>query len=469
MARPLPVSPSPVPAPRVPVWQKVAYGFGDVILAIRQTAFQFYLLPFYTDVVVLAPWLAGLGRMLGLVWDGVNDPATGYLSDRTTSRLGRRRPFLLAAALPMGLTFGFLWSPPSGLGPLTGFLYLILAYVLLDTCFTLYATPYLALGAELSPDYHERTQISAARAFFHVVGLFAGGVIPGLIIRRWADAPATGFAIMGFGIGAFMTIVALLTGALVRERPLGPRDTAAVSWRAFARGLLSTLRNRPFRIMIGTFALILLGGGLHQTLVPYAFRYWLRRPELVTVVIAGYLAASVLSLPVWTALARRLGKDNALKLCIGWGTLVLAMLPVALSPDMGNLRLGCLLVLAGFGNGGWAVLPVAITADIVDHDELSTAKRREGAYFGIWTLVMKLSHALAAGIVGVGLQLLGYVPNAEQTPSAVLGIRVLYGPVPALFLLGALVLFWRFPLTRERHREIQETLVARRGMPAAPA
>jgi hypothetical protein len=177
MARPATLAPATPPVDRLSFGQKAVYGFGDVIVAMRQTVFQFYLLPFYTDVVVLAPWLAGLGKMLGFVWDGVNDPVTGYLSDRTRTRLGRRRPFMLGAALPLGLTFGLLWSPPTHLGPAAGFLYMVLAFVVLDTFFTLYATPYLALGAELSRDYHERTQISASRSFFHVLGLFAGGVI----------------------------------------------------------------------------------------------------------------------------------------------------------------------------------------------------------------------------------------------------------------------------------------------------
>ena len=452
----------PPEPPRLRTWQKISYGFGDVIIGIRMTAFQFYLLPFYTDVVVLAPWLAGLGKMFGLIWDGVNDPVTGYLSDRTQTRLGRRRPFLLAAALPMGLTFGLLWSPPTHLGPLAGFLYMFLAYVLLDTFFTLYATPYLALGAELSRDYHERTQLSAARALFHVVGLFAGGVIPGAVIRRYAD-PATGYAVMGFGIGAFMTFVALVTAALTREVPPAQGARPNVSWRAFWSGMTSTLRNRPFRIMIGTFGLILLGGGLHQTLVPYAFRYWLEMPQQVNTVIGVYLAASVISLPIWTRLARRLGKDRALKLCMVWATIALSSLPFAFAPGMGKLRLGCFLVLAGLGNGGWAILPVAITADIIDHDELSTAERREGAYFGIWTLVMKLSAGLASGIVGIALQLLGYVPNVTQSATTVLGIKLLYGPIPAAFMLTAFLVFRRFPLTRERHQEVQAALAARRA------
>ena len=120
-------------------------------------------------------------------------------------------------------------------------------------------------------------------------------------------------------------------------------------------------------------------------------------------------------------------------------------------------------VLAGLGNGGWSVLPAAITADIVDYDELGTAERRAGAYFGVWTLVMKLAAALAAGVVGVSFQLLGYVPNVEQAPGTILGIRLLYGPIPAAFLLVALAVFWRFPLTRDRHREVQAVLARRRA------
>jgi sugar (glycoside-pentoside-hexuronide) transporter len=449
--------------PPLPAWRKIAYGFGDVIVGMRLTVFQFYLLPFYTDVVVLAPWLAGLGKMLGLVWDGVNDPVTGYLSDRTETRIGRRRPFLLLSALPMGLTFGLLWTPPAHLPPLSAFLYLFLAYVVLDTFFTVYATPYLALGAELSQDYHERTQLSAARAFFHVIGLFIGGVVPGVILRRWAAAPSRGYAIMGFGMGAFMTFVALVTGATTREVPPARGTRASLSWRAFWSGMTSTLDNRPFRIMIATFVLILIGGGLHQTLVPYAFRYWLLMPERVNAVIGVYLAASVVSLPIWTRLARRLGKDRALRLCMLWATVALAALPVAFAPGMGRLRLGTFLLLAGLGNGGWAVLPVAITADIVDHDELSTDERREGAYFGIWTLVMKLAAGVASGFVGVALQVLGYVPNVTQSATTVRGIELLYGPVPAVFMLTALLVFRRFPLTREVHRELQETLAARRA------
>jgi GPH family glycoside/pentoside/hexuronide:cation symporter len=146
-----------------------------------------------------------------------------------------------------------------------------------------------------------------------------------------------------------------------------------------------------------------------------------------------------------------------------WAAGSLLSLPVAFAPGMSAFRLGLVLTLTGLGNGGWAVLPPAITADIVDYDELDTDRRREGAYFGLWTLVMKWAQAIAAGVVGIALQLLGYMPNQPQGPATVLGIKLLYGPVPAALLLAAYVVFRRFPLTRERHQEVQSVLAARRA------
>lgn len=452
-------APSPV-APRLSPWQKVGYGIGDFALAVRMTAFQYYLMPLYTDVVMLPPALAGLGKALGFVWDGVNDPLTGYLSDRTRTRIGRRRPYLYGAAVPLGFSYALLWMPPVQAGTLLAFLYLCVVLVLYDSAYAFYSTPYMALGAEMSSDYHERTQLSAARSFFHVVGLFAGGVIPGRLIASHPGAP--GYALGGIGLGVAMTVVALATASLTRERPVAARGER-VGWAAFRAGMRSTLRNAPFRIMVGTFAMILLAGGLTQTLIPYVFRYWLHMPQMLTWVIAIYLGTSVLSLPIWTRLAGRFGKDRALRACMLWASLVLFSLPVALTPGMGMGRLTAFLVLAGLGNGGWAVLPVAITADIVDHDELLTADRREGAFFGVWTLVMKLATALANGLVGVALQLFGYVANVEQSDATILGMKLLYGPVPACIMLGAFAIFWHFPLTRERHGEIQTALAARRA------
>jgi len=463
MARPMPkppATPARVPLPR---FQKALYGFGDLLIAIRISSFQFYLLPFYTDVVLLAPWLAGIGKMIGLAWDGLNDPVAGYLSDRTRSRLGRRRPFMLGAALPLGVAYAAIWSAPTGVGATVAFAYLVGAFLVLDTAFSLYATPYMALGAELSDDYHERTQLAASRALFHLLGLTLGAAVPGLLLARSASAPSSGFHAIGIGLGVVMTIVALLTGVLIRERPLAAARAHPMSWRTFFDGTCSTFANASFRVLIATVACVLLCGGLNQTLVPYAFVYWLGRPQLVSTAPALYLVASIMSLPFWTGLSHRVGKDRAMRVCMLWSIVALVLTPVALAPDMGELRFVTFLALAGLGNGGWMVLLAALTADVIDADELETHTRREGAYFGVWTLAMKWASAVASGIAGVALQLLGYVPNQPQSATTIAGIKLLYGPAPALMMALAFVVFWRFPLTRERHAEIRAALDARRG------
>ena len=462
MSRPLRQMEDEAPAPPSPLprWQRAAYGVGELIVAIRQVTFQFHLMPLYTDVMVIGPLLAGLGRMVGFVWDGLNDPLMGYVSDRTRSRLGRRRPFLIGAAIPLGLTFALVWSPPQGVAPWAGFLFLVVAFIVFDSFFTLYATPYLALGAEMSRDSHERTQIAAARGFFHIAGLFLGGALSGAFITTMPGP--SGYARMGMVLGAIMVVAGLLAGSFTREAP-PDQAPPPLSWRSFAGGFADTLRIPSFRVMLVTFAIVLLAAGLTQTMVPYAFRYWLQRPEVVNSVIVAYLASSVISIPIWSRLSRLLGKDRALRLCILWATTALMTIPLTLSPDMSNLRLGAFLLLAGLGNGGWVVLPVSIAADVIDEDELRTGLRREGAFFGVWLLVMKLSTAVASLVVGAGLQLVGYVPNVAQSAGATLGIMVLYGPVPSVLMLTAFLLFRRFPLTPARHREVQAALAARRG------
>src|SRR5262245_29312353 len=168
-----PVSSTAIIAPppaSLPLGVKISYGIGEIIVAIRQSSVLNFLLFFYTNVIMLSPSLAGLALAVGRIWDGVNDPVVGYLSDGTTSRFGRRRPYLLVSTLPLGLSFFLLWSPPQGMGHVGNFVFLASTYILMDTFFTLYATPYLALGAELSRDYHERTQIVTTRAVFHGLG-----------------------------------------------------------------------------------------------------------------------------------------------------------------------------------------------------------------------------------------------------------------------------------------------------------
>ena len=461
--------------PRLSLATKVSYGIGDIPVAIRMASLNNFLLFFYTNVVTLSPSLAGLALAVGRIWDGVNDPLVGYLSDSTTSRLGRRRPYLLAGILPFGLSFYLLWSPPQGLGTWGNFTFLALAYILMDSCFTFYATPYLALGAELSRDYHERTQVATSRALFHSLGAVLALICLSKIV---GSSPATlqeGTAVLSSTLppevlrARFATTGALLGGVVVlsglvafygsREVP-PPSNGGRVSFAAFCRILLDTLKNRPFRIELISFALLVLGWALHQPLTVYVYRDWLTMERQLPTIMFLFFLATMVSLGLWARLARRVGKNRAFQLCILWSVVVLSVFPL-MRVDMPRQWFYLFIIFIGLGAGGYA-LPPAIVADIIDYDELLSGQRREGAFFGLWTLVMKLMGALAIALVGFGLDLIGYLPNQTQSAATLSGLKILYGPVPAVFLFLSFLVFLRFPLTRESHAEIQQQLQERR-------
>ncbi len=455
---------------------KVSYGIGEIIVAIRQSSVLNFLLFFYTNVVMLSPSLAGLALAIGRIWDGVNDPVVGYLSDSTTSRFGRRRPYLLASTLPLGLSFFLLWSPPQGMGNFGNFVFLAAVYMLMDAFFTLYAIPYLALGAELSRDYHERTQVVTTRAVFHGLGALltvlclskVAGSSPATLQEGVATLPTTlpsevmraGFAKIGAILGGIMILSGLVAFYWSREVP--PAATGErVSFAAFFRNLTGTLQQQPFRVIILTFAVMTLGAGVHQPLTIYVFRDWLQMPQQLPTIMFLYLASTILSLGIWTRFARRIGKNRAFQVCLLWSVVLLSVFPL-LRADMPRQLFYLFILLAGLGTGGY-VLPVSIVADVIDYDELRTGQRREGAFFGLWTLTMKLAAALAIALVGMLLDLIGYVPNQVQSAFTLWGLKMLYGPVPAFFLFLSFLVFRRFPLTRESHAEIQRQLQARRA------
>ena len=438
---------------------KLAYGLGDLTVGLRQTAVVLFLLPFYTDVVLLAPALAGLALAVGRAWDACNDPIIGYLSDQTRTRFGRRRPYLIAAAIPLGIAFAALWRPPVGLGQAALCGYLIATFCVLDVFFGLYATPYLALGAEMSDDYHERTQIAVTRAVFHNVGIFLGGGVLPVIVAHAGNA-REGYRAAGEIFAGLMTIAALVAFFGSREQPRAmPRQR--IGLRRFLSGIRSTLENRAFRVVLGSFALLLFGASLNQSFAVFVFRDSFAMGDHMPLVMTLYLGATTASLPLWSIAARRLGKNRAFEACLAWSIVTLSM-SVLLPSQISVGALLAFLLFAGLGNGGY-VLPVAIAADVIDDDELRLGERREGAFFGMWTWVMKLAAACGVGVAGLILPSLGYVAGQTQSAATVFALKLVWGPVAALFFVAALVVFRRFPITLERHREIQRALLARRA------
>jgi GPH family glycoside/pentoside/hexuronide:cation symporter len=448
-------------AGEIPLREKLLYGSGEITISAKNAALNQFLLFFYADVVHLSPALVSIAIFVAKLWDAVTDPVMGYLSDTTRSRWGRRRPYVAASALPVGLFFFLLFKPPAvGAGGL--FLYLLFIYAALNTCFTVFATPYTAWGAELAQDYHERTAVVQIRSLFGVVGGVIGATAPIAIARGFADQ-RSGFAVMAAALGVILAAAALLAAAGAHER--APAHIVAPSVRHFISGLRHTFRNRDFRVVFVTFCLMTVAASLGQAVQLIVVKYWLQMYDFFPVIALTFALSFAASFPFWLSLSRRVGKRRAMLSGLTLGTVV-PLGWVIVQPGQRGAML-VFMVLAGMVTGS-LTLVLSSAIDVVDFDELETGERREGAYFGIWTLGLKLMSAFGILLSGALLQVVGYVPDQPQSAGTMWWLVLMVGPLQSGVHLVGLLMFRRFRFEAADVARVQAALASRREAQAKP-
>jgi len=283
--------------------QMVSYGLPAFGAALVLISVAVYLPNYYTDDLGLSAGLLGWVLLVGRLWDAVTDPLMGYVSDRTRSRLGRRRPYFLLATLPLWLAFYLTWAPEEGLSPRALFVHVLLAYLVLYTFWTVFWVPYISLGMELTPDYHERTRLFGVRQAFFLLGMAGGMLLPELFARA-AGGPAGGYPRMAALFGGVCCALILVAFARLRERP-----RASLEHAPLVAGLRITFRNRAFVILMLTYLAALVGGSFIAPLTLYVAKYVIVAREVVPFVMLSYLVGSVLSIPLWVRLSARRGKN----------------------------------------------------------------------------------------------------------------------------------------------------------------
>ncbi|MHB1134873.1 MAG: MFS transporter, partial [Chloroflexota bacterium] len=292
---------------RLSAWTKFKFAFAGMGGGMADMPQQVLLIPFYTELFGVPPYLAGLLALVTGVCEAISDPLLGWLSDHTRTRLGRRRPYLLAGAVPFGFSFWLLWNPVDA-NPVASFLF---AWLIFRLSITTLIIPLYALGAEMSPNYDERTSIMGYFRGLVALGLLLGVVVPTLLLRA-SPTPRQGYAAMGLILGAFLTVSMLVSFFGTREQPTAAQTAGGAAggraWRAI-------LRNRAFwSVTIAGLVLAYGASAVTSTLLVYYGLHWLHLSQAeVLPASAVFLIASLVSIPLlWTRLSRRYDKRGAL-------------------------------------------------------------------------------------------------------------------------------------------------------------
>jgi glycoside/pentoside/hexuronide:cation symporter, GPH family len=448
---------------------KLAYGAGDLGPAMTANVLAFFLLFFFTNVAGLDPALAGSVLMIGKVWDAVNDPIVGMLSDRTHSRWGRRHPWMLFGAIPFGLFFVLQWVVP----PLSHwglFWYYVIIGIFFNSFYTAVNLPYTALTPELTQDYNERTSLNSFRFMFSIGGSILSLIVAQLIFA-WVKPPGgnndcNNGVLQYFVLG---TVTAVMSVIPLYWCVWGTRKRVAQSERQrlaapaspeipFAEQLRIVFSNRPFLYVIGIYFCSWLAVQITASIIPYFVVNWMQAESQFIFVLIAVQATAMAMLLVWSKLSDRYGKKAVYGMGMGFWIIAQAGLFLLQPGQIGWMYF--LAVMAGVGVSTAYLIPWSMVPDVIELDELQTGQRREGVFYAFMVLLQKIGLAAGLFLLGQGLAWSGFLervpckPAPVQPASALLGIRIAIGPLPTVMLLLGLVLAYFYPITREVHAEI---------------
>lgn len=434
---------------RLTVATKLAYATGNVGLIALAAASGFFLMIFYTDVAMVPPAVAGSALLIGKLWDVVNDPLFGYMSDRTRSRYGRRRVYLIFGALPLAVCAALLWFVPQGMSTTLAFIWIAATYMLFDTVFTIVQMPYATLAAEMTEDYDERTSLTAIASVGALIGYALGSILMPRIVAATGDA-RLGYLVAGGVLGAIVGLAVAFVAWRVKEpaRDFVPPSTTPVV--EFIGQVKGTLRNRPFVSLLTSAALARLGLTLMQTSLAYyaIYRMGMTKQDIpqVMTVLLGSVAVFVY---VWKLVCDRWSKHLAYAtgLTITAVTLLLFVYLKPVDPVLGKLA----FCVVGLGLAAHWIAPFAMFPDTISTADEAGAAQPTGVYFGVSGLADKISRTLGSVSVGWILGWYGYVPNAAQSERALFAIDLVFGYLPAVILLLTVPLLARYPLDRKTY------------------
>ncbi|TGL44763.1 MFS transporter [Leptospira perdikensis] len=444
---------------------KMGYGLAETGITAVQLFTQIYLLKYYTEIVGLNSSLAGIALSISVFWDAVSDPLMGRISDHTHTKWGRRRPYILLGGILLSLAVLLLFSPPPLASQLGKFVYLLTVYLFVNTAMTIISVPHIALGGELSFERNERTSVFGWRLFFSNIGMLIGMIVPAAILQSLGDESTKENIITSRTLaGEIVSMVILVSSVITFFVTRGKDNTRNHTEQKipFFAAFSSILKNKMFLILLFAFIIATIGRTFNSAIALYYYEYRLGLKESIVVIniLLPFFLILILSIGFWVWISKKVGKKIPAFLGV-FGLGVLTVIAYPLFP-YGELRPPLIVAFVGGICAGSILIMDSILTDVVDYDEFKTGEKREGLYFGIWKMGVKFSQAFGIALTGFLLDAIGF-QNGAPTQSADVGFRLamIFGPGVGFFFILGSILFLFFPLSDEKHIQIQRILLKR--------
>ncbi len=462
----------------VPFGQKIAFGSGHLANQLFPAALGVFMVVLVMSLG-MNPILAGLLGALPRLLDALTDPIMGFISDNTKSKWGRRKPYILFGSVIAGVSFMVMWQLNPENSEIHNFFYFLVVSIFFYIGYTIFATPLIGLGYEMTPDYNERTRLMAVS---QVMGQIAWVVAPWFWVIIYNpnlfDSAPEGARILSVWVGGLCMILGILPALFNKElivpekeklKSLSTKELSA-NTKEFIKGIKLTIQNKPFLRLCGSTFLIFNG---FQTIAQFAFFiivYYLFQGDKVG---AGHwpawfgtvsaLGTMFLVIPVVTKLAEKFGKKNAFIIATLLSVVGYALKWWGFNPENPWLMFIPIPFLS-FGIGGLFTLMMSMTADVCDLDELRNGERREAMFGAVYWWMVKLGTALAMLTSGVVLHYVGFNENIDvQSAEALINLRLADIIIPIATAFLAIITIWKYDLTENKANEIREALVLRRG------
>ncbi len=461
---------------------KLAFGVGAIGEAGPYIAFQSFNMIFYNVVLGLPGSLCGLAVFLALVFDAIADPVIGFWSDRVRTRLGRRHPFMYAAPIPLALSFYCIYSPPEGLSQMGLFAWLMTFTLLMRQAISLFHVPHLALGAELTPDYQQRSVVMSYNVIFQVVG-GAGAAYLGW---TWFGSTAGGttvrenFAPLGLWVAVVAAVAVFVSTHFTRDqipKLRMPPAQGPANMKSFLEAIGDCLKNGNYRVLLLGLLFLSATIGVRETLSSHMNLFFWELPEnkIRNFALASppaYILAFIFTARLHHRLEKRTTVIFAMCVLMFAAVTPLTLRLLGMFPENGSPKLLPTLMLFHFiFYLGMAILTISVLsalADIADEHELNTRRRQEGMFYAARTFFAQMTNGLGHLIAGVALDLIKFPTGAKPgqiDADVLLALGWIEGPIAALPGLLAIAFYARFKIDRQRLAEIQTELAARRREP----